>query len=217
MWARSQIPELTPEPPGCPRDLHHGLLTSPPGVRGRARPGRTAMAGTPPAAGATALRRCGHRGAGQRRRWSGQVPPGFACPVPGHRQLVASAELFEAPGDEILYPCEVFLIGGLGAQPQRARDGLQGALAPVQDEWTRKRQTIRRAACRGPPPPSWVRGRWRRCLPIWLACRQSRARYRPGASGWTWASAVYRVAHPGRRADSSERSRKPAAGGRVRD
>jgi hypothetical protein len=55
-------------------------------------------------------------------------------PLPGHLQPVASAELFETPGDEILDPREVLLIGGLGARAQRARGGLQGALAPVQDE-----------------------------------------------------------------------------------
>ncbi len=61
---------------------------------------------------------------------------GFPCgrvrPVPVHRQVVASAEPFEVSGDEILDPLQALLVGGFGAQRQRVRGGLHGALTPAQ-------------------------------------------------------------------------------------
>jgi hypothetical protein len=50
--------------------------------------------------------------------------------LPGNRQLVALAKPFDVSGDNALDPLKVFLVCGFGAQRQRARAGLHGALAP---------------------------------------------------------------------------------------
>ena len=50
--------------------------------------------------------------------------------VPVHLEVVAPAEPAEVPGDDILDPSQVLLVGGLGAQNQRTRRGLRDALAP---------------------------------------------------------------------------------------
>ena len=52
--------------------------------------------------------------------------------MPADRQLVAFAEPFDVSGDDVLDPLEAFLVCGFGAQRQRARGGLQGALAPAE-------------------------------------------------------------------------------------
>ena len=50
--------------------------------------------------------------------------------LPGHRQLVASAEPFEALDDEVLDPSQGFLVGRLDAQHQHIVGGAQDAPAP---------------------------------------------------------------------------------------
>jgi hypothetical protein len=48
--------------------------------------------------------------------------------------VVASAESFQVPGDEILGPLQVLLVRGFGAHRQRAGACLQGAPAPAEGE-----------------------------------------------------------------------------------
>jgi len=43
------------------------------------------------------------------------VPLIVSLLLPVHLEVVAPAEAFQAPGDEILDPPQVFLVGGLGA------------------------------------------------------------------------------------------------------
>src|SRR5262249_53710421 len=66
---------------------------------------------------------------GWRRRPGGL--PGLPGLSPGRRELVRRAEPLQAAGDEVLDPPQVFLVGGFGAQRQRARGGAQRALAPA--------------------------------------------------------------------------------------
>jgi len=54
--------------------------------------------------------------------------------LPYHGEVIASGEPVEVSGDEVLDPLQVFLIGGFGAQCQRARVGLHGALAPPEGD-----------------------------------------------------------------------------------
>jgi hypothetical protein len=49
--------------------------------------------------------------------------------LPAHRDVVAPAEPFDVGGDELLDLLQVFLVGCVGAQYQRARGSLEGAPA----------------------------------------------------------------------------------------
>src|SRR5581483_11480405 len=51
---------------------------------------------------------------------------GLGGDMPGHRQVLALPELFQAGGEEVLDPPQVFLVGGLGADRQSAGKGAHG-------------------------------------------------------------------------------------------
>src|SRR5689334_9943263 len=53
---------------------------------------------------------------------------------PGHRQVLAPAEVLQPGGEEVLDPPQVLLVGGLGADRQQAGLGAHGPLAPVQGD-----------------------------------------------------------------------------------
>src|SRR5262249_18898419 len=66
---------------------------------------------------------------------------GFAGPsrgrfgwLPVHLRVLALPEPFEVAGDEVLDPLQAFVVGGFGADRQRAGAGVQGAPAPAQVE-----------------------------------------------------------------------------------
>nr|WP_291417544.1 hypothetical protein [Actinophytocola sp.] len=54
--------------------------------------------------------------------------------LPGHRQVVAPADVLEARGEKILDPLQVFVVGGFCAQRQRVLGGVQSPLAPGQPD-----------------------------------------------------------------------------------
>jgi|SRR5215207_1201351 len=51
---------------------------------------------------------------------------------PGHRQVIASADLLKAVGNALFKLVQAFLVGSLGAQDKDARFGSQRASAPTE-------------------------------------------------------------------------------------
>src|SRR5262245_35195817 len=62
------------------------------------------------------------------------VPWAFWEWLPVHLRVLALPEPFEVAGDEVLDPLQAFVVGGFGADRQRAGAGVQGAPAPAQVE-----------------------------------------------------------------------------------
>jgi|SRR5215472_686385 len=66
------------------------------------------------------------------RGWDVRSAAGVVSPLlPVHFQVVALAESFEARCDEILDSPQVFLVGGLGVERQRAKEGPEGSRAGI--------------------------------------------------------------------------------------